>query len=424
MLCRLQAGHTGRGRLRKQLRGSPGSRRSLLQILPELLQVSEQLLLDAFVFGCLPEFPVQAVRQKADQAQLFVKWCLLQVFLIFRDAAVQDLADAVNVFVLVVKFIISGEVLRRLFVLKILGDKPRCDRFAQLFADPHGPGKVLPAAGGDEAFPVYISLYFIKILRLDLEVSQNSAVHAGVPGVGFPGFIVRLDVDAAHTVQRHDVQVPHRAVVSGRVSGGDDHKALRDPVGTKGLVLQKLKHGWSKGLGYTVDLVQKKDALFDAAPLDLIVDGGDDLAHRIFRHGIFPAAVLLLLDKRKTDGALSGMVCYGVGDQIDAAFPGGLFHDGRLSDSGRTHQKQRPLLFYRDLIASRLVLFKIGSDRVHDLLFCVSDVHFILLSSYHPVYACRLIAFPKEQNFFPSIYIISSPSPERRRHWSLLPRKK
>ena len=71
----------------------------------------------------------------------------------------------------------------------------------------------------------------------------------------------------------------------------------------------------------------------------------DDLAHGIFRDGAGFALKRFFLQQGKADSALPGMVRHGIGKEADAAFRGGLFHDGGLSDAGSPDEQDGPLFF-------------------------------------------------------------------------------
>lgn len=74
------------------------------------------------------------------------------------------------------------------------------------------------------------------------------------------------------------------------------------------------------------------------------------------------------------------MVSHGIGNQSDAAFTGGLSHDSRLADPGRSHKQQRPLADTGDAIGTILSFFGIGFYCMYNFFFRFLDIHTRLLS--------------------------------------------
>ena len=278
--------------------------------------------------------------------------------------------------VLLVEVVVGREVARHLRVLEVLENELARDRQAHLLVDRYDAAQVLPAAGGDELLAREISLHDVEVLLLDVEVGEDRAMDAHLVGVALPGFDIRGDIEALHTVEGHDVEVAHRAVVLRRVAGGDDHESVRDLVGAEGLVLEELEHHRGEGLGHAVDLVEEEDALVDAGALDLLIDRGDDLGHGVLGDGILLAAERALRDEREADGRLACVMRDGVRHEVDAELRRDLLHDGGLADARRAHEEHRALLLDRDPVGAGLVLQEIGADRVDDFLFCFDDVHF------------------------------------------------
>ena len=204
-------------------------------------------------------------------------------------------------------------------------------------------------------------------------------MNADAVGVFLPGLVVFLDLDLPHTVQRHDVKIPHGAVVLRRVAGSDNDEAVRYLVRSEGLVLQELQHGRREGFRDAVDLVQEENALLHVGALDLIIDRGDDFAHRIFRHRDSPSAVFLLRELRQTDRALSGVVRDGIAHQVDAALSGRLFHDRRLADAGRADQEKRALPLHRNHIFACLIPQQIGLHCADNFFFRLFNIQGVSL---------------------------------------------
>ena len=70
------------------------------------------------------------------------------------------------------------------------------------------------------------------------------------------------------------------------------------------------------------------------------------------------------------------MMCDRVRYQIDTTFVCRLLHDRCLTDSRRSDQKKRTLSLNRNHIFTGLILRQICMNCVHNLLFCLFDVHY------------------------------------------------
>ena len=123
---------------------------------------------------------------------------------------------------------------------------------------------------------------------------------------------------------------------------------VRDAVGAEGLILQKLEHDRKQRFRDAVDLVNKQDAIAAACRAHAVIDGSDDLAHRIFRHLERFALKRFTFQIRQADRALPRMMGHRIGDQPGAALFCNLFHNGGLSDPGRPDQQDRTLFGRRD----------------------------------------------------------------------------
>ena len=162
-------------------------------------------------------------------------------------------------------------------------------------------------------------------------------------GIFLPHIVVRLHIDALQAVPGDDIKFPDGIVVLRRVARCHHNPTVRHPMPAEDLVLQKLQHGRSQSLGHTVDLIKEQNALFQPRTLHHIIDGCDDLRHGILGHAVLHTTVDLLLDKRQTQSALSGMMGHGIADKAHPKFCRHLLHNGSLTDTGRAHQKDGPL---------------------------------------------------------------------------------
>ena len=289
--------------------------------------------------------------------------------------AVQDLVHLIIRPILIEQIIVDRKILGDLLVLQVLAYQPLGDLEAAALVDPHGRGQVGPAAGGGEGLAVQGGFDLVKIALFDIQIGRDGRMDPGVHGVFLPRVVVRLDIDALQAVPGHNVKLADGVVVFRRVSGGHHDPAVGDLMTPEYLVLQKLEHGGGQRFRDAVDLVQEQNALLQAGVLHHIVDGGDDLAHRVFRYAVLLPAVGLFHDKRQAEGALTGMVAHGVADQADAELLCDLLHDRGLADTRRAHQKQRALFFQGDLILAEFIFGKIGKDRVADLFLRILNVH-------------------------------------------------
>ena len=250
-------------------------------------------------------------------------------------------------------------------------------------------GKILPAAGGHELGAVHIGVDLVEVLRVQLQIAQNGAVDVGSAGIVLPHRQIWLNVHAAHTVQRHDVKIPHRLVVLRRVACRHNDPACRHSLIAEGLALQKLQHGGGQRFGHAVDLVDEQDALRKAGGLHFGVDAGDDLTHGVFGHRDVLSAVVALANEGQAHSALAGVVSDGVGHQRHSAFPGHLLHHLRLANARRPHQQDGALPDSRDGVFAQGILGKVGFYGVFDLFFGTFDVHNRCFPLYQELFRSR-----------------------------------
>ena len=200
-------------------------------------------------------------------------------------------------------------------------------------------------------------------------------MHAAAVGIFFPDAVVLLHIDALDAVERDHVELAHGLVVFGRVARRNDHPALGQALVAEGLALQELQHHGRERLRDAVDLIEEQNALLDARALDLAVDRGDDLAHRVGGDRVFLPAELLVLDVGQAERGLARVVGQRVGHQPDAGLLRDLLHDLGLADARRAHQQDGALPDGRDAVGAELVAREIGAQRVLDLIFGSFDMH-------------------------------------------------
>ena len=287
----------------------------------------------------------------------------------------KDLVDLVVVLVLAEELEVEAEVLRDLPVLQVLGHEVLVDGQTLVAVRDDHAREVLPTARRDHARAVDARAHVVEALGLVREVGGDGGVDAVADGVVHPHVEVGLDVDALQAVHHGGVELARGAVVLRRVAGRDDDPARGQAVLAERLVLQELQHGGHEGLRRAVDLVQEEDALRDAALLDRVVRGGDDLAHGVAADLVRASAVLALRDVRQAERALARVVRDGVADEVDAETVRDLADDGRLADARGTHHDDGALHLRGDAVDPVLVLAEVRADRALDLPGCLLDVH-------------------------------------------------
>ena len=296
----------------------------LLEAVAHLSQLPEQALLNGLVLSAGGKGLPEGVCQQTDEAELLVERRILHlldadridgegfpavrapVCAVCRAAAPasvvtflscpekpsgQDVRDPVDIAVFFIQVVIGGKAPGDVRILQELDRQRLIDGDPLLFMDLDRAGQVLPAAGGHKVPALHLRADRIEVLAPDPQIGHDRAMQTGAGGIFLKGLEILLDVDPAQPVQGHDVEIPHGFIVLGRIARGHDDKAVRDPVGAEGLVLEKLQHGRRQRLGDAVDLIQKKDALLHARGLDLVIHGRDDLAHRILGDGVLPSPV-------------------------------------------------------------------------------------------------------------------------------------
>ena len=235
--------------------------------------------------------------------------------------------------------------------------------------------EVLPSAGGDKLRSVHVILHAVEVLRAQFKIGQNRRMQPMCAGVFLPDGQIRLNVNAAHTIQRHEVKIPHALVVLRRVARCHNDPACRDGLIAEGFALKELQHGRSQRFGHTVDFVNEKNSVFHPGLLHLFIDACDDFTHRVLRHAAVLAVIAALTDKRKPHGALSCMVGDCVGHERDAAFLCNLLHNLGFANARRAHQQNGTLTDGRNQRFTGVVHRKIGFDGLLNLLFGSFDIH-------------------------------------------------
>ena len=225
-----------------------------------------------------------------------------------------------------------------------------------LLVEFHHVRQIHPAPGRDEFLSVHCRLHRVEVIFFYFQIGEHRSVYLLVLRVLPPGAKIRLHIDSLQAVQRRQVELPHGVVVFRRISGGDNYPAVGNGVASEYLVLQKLQHGRRQCLRYAVDFIQEEDALRLSRFFHHVVQADNDFTHGVFRGSILPAAVFLVRNERQTQSTLPGVMAHGIGHHRDVHFLRYLIHDIRLSDSRRTHEKNRPLPLHRNPVFPELVL--------------------------------------------------------------------
>ena len=194
------------------------------------------------------------------------------------------------------------------------------------------------------------------MILMDIQIRNHTAVDSRLIGILFPDSKICFHRNDLHPVQCHHIKLPDGFVVFRRIPCRHDDPSRRYLLIAKAFALQKLQHGGRQRLRYTVDLIDKQDSFRFPGSLHLIIDGGYDLTHGIFRYRTFLSPVFLFPDKRQTDGALTGVMSDSIGNQCQIALSRDLFHNLCLSDTGRSHQQNRSLPDGRDQIIPEFIL--------------------------------------------------------------------
>ena len=325
----------------------------------------------ALLLQHLAALPRQRVEQQADQRHALVELGLLGA----RDdglarLAVQDRVDLVVRAVLLEQRVVHGERVGDPVIAQKLAEQLAVDRLAHLLVQRDDRRQVLPAARRHERLAAAgLALHLVEAVLLGVEERRDRRVQALLLGVALPHRVVGVDVDLAHTVERHDVELVHRAVVLGRVARAHHDPALGHLVLAEFLELQELQHRGVERLRHAVDLVEEQDALAQARARHVVVHRRDDLGHRVLRRLVLVALEIMVLDARQAKRALARVVRHRVRHDADAQLAGDLLHDGGLTDAGRAQKEHRALMHRGDHRQTGVILFQIRLDGVFDLLF-------------------------------------------------------
>ena len=187
-------------------------------------------------------------------------------------------------------------------------------------------------------------------------------MHIFLISIFLPHGKIRYNIHSPDTVKCYHIELPHGFIILRRISCGNNQPAFRYPMCPECFCLKKLKHGRRKGFRYTVNLINKQNPFFKPCNFHLIINGSYNLAHRIFRNGIFLLPIISLFNPRKTHGALPGVMGDRIGYQPDFTLFGHLLHNLRLPDTRRPDKQDGTLPDYRNLIVPISILPQIGFD--------------------------------------------------------------
>ena len=206
---------------------------------------------------------------------LLIKCCL---FFFRRNHTIQNFPDSIIRSILLIQLIISGKFARRVRLLQILTHQPRPTWHANRLIIFQYFREILPAARRHELLFLSVRMDLIKMILFQIQIGKDCSVHLLLPGVCHPRFQIRLQIQSAHTIKRHDIKLPDRFIVFRRISRCDDHPSVRHLMASEFLILQKLQHRRCQRLRGAVDLIDKKDSLFFSGSLHTVVHRCNDLA--------------------------------------------------------------------------------------------------------------------------------------------------
>ena len=278
-------------------------------------------------------------------------------------------------FVLVEEVVIRSEFLGCLRILEILLYKVLIHWETEIFVDSYDAAQISPAPCRHKALAKSGLFDPEEAVSFGLEVGDDRGVYARAIRIRSPRVEIRLHIDPLESVPDDDVEFLGVPVVFDRVSGGHDDPAFRYLVLAECLELQELQHRRCKSLRSAVDLVKEKYAFLEPCVCHHIVDGGDDLAHRVLGDIVLGIAISLVDYLRKSERRLPGVMGDRIADQPDAKLFSDLAHYSCFAYSRRPHQKERPLIFYRQHIIAESVLDRIGLDGIDHLLLGLCYVH-------------------------------------------------
>ena len=296
--------------------------------------------------------------------------CLRAIFNGRRRGAGKNRPHLIIGAILLKQRVVHGELVGNVVVAQELHEQIAVHRLSHLLIQRDDLRQILPTAGRHERFTAARPRFdLVEAVLLRLEERGHGRVKTRFGSIGLPRAVVRLDIDFAQTVKRHDVELVHRAVVLGRVARTHDDPSFRHLMFAERLELQELEHRGIQRLRNAVDLVEEQDALAQPRALHVIVNRRDDLRHRVLGCIEFLPLEFPMLDMGKAERALARMMCHGVRHDADAQLAGDLLHDGGLADSRRAHQENRSLVHGGNREQPRVIPLQICLNSVFHLLF-------------------------------------------------------
>ena len=264
--------------------------------------------------------------------------CLRAIFDGRRRSAGKNRPHLIVGAILLEQRVVHGELVSNVVVAQELHEQVAVHRLAHLLVQRDDLRQIFPTSCRHERFAAARPRFdLVEAVLLRLEERGHGGVKARFGSVGLPRAVVGLDVDFAQTVERHDVELVHRAVVLGRVARAHDDPSLRHLMFTERLELQELEHRGVQRLRNAVNLIEEQDALAQPRALHVIVNCRDDLRHRVLGCIEFLPLEFPMLDAGKAERALARMMRHGVRHDADAQLAGDLLHDCGLADSRRAH---------------------------------------------------------------------------------------
>ena len=122
-------------------------------------------------------------------------------------------------------------------------------------------GEIFPSSGRCKDSS-HGRLHAIEIISADLQICKDCRMDICLICVFFPDIIVHIHIDLLDAVKCHHIKIANRLIIFRRIACRHDDPAFRDLLIAEHLTLQELQHRRCQRLGYTVNLIDKKNPFF------------------------------------------------------------------------------------------------------------------------------------------------------------------
>ena len=150
--------------------------------------------------------------------------------------------------VFIIQIVICRKFLYNPFIPQILPHQRlvHCQSF--LLIERKNLRQILPSSCRHIGTPFHGSLYLVKVLFFQFQVTGNHIMDALISRIFLPNTVIRFHFQHFQPVHSHHVKIPHRFIVFRRIPGSHNHPSFRHFMSAKHFVLQKLQHGRSQRL--------------------------------------------------------------------------------------------------------------------------------------------------------------------------------